>query len=874
LPTSPSVTTHPEPRPRGGSPGLPAARRFAGAVFGLLAILTAVGALSPLFALDAHRSPDQYTLRIWGKREGLPGSWVKAVLPSRTGYLWIATPDGLLRFDGFHFTSYGRKTSPSLPTDNVLSLCEGRDGRLWVGTFRGLVVGSARGNTPFTAVEGGPATSVLSIVEARDGAIWAVTAQAIWRVEGSRATSMGPKQGLPGDRYRALSVDASGVLWLATNAGIARLEDGKVAAVYSARDGLISNDALSVLADREGVLWVGTGQGIARRDAGGRFERVAAAGARVVMALFEDRDRNVWAGTRDGLLRVAGGSPDLMGRSAGLPDEHISSLAEDLDGNFWVGTEAGGLARLRDGRATVFGAAQGLTHEVVWTVLEGRDGSVWAATDGGGLNRLVGTRAARAGLERSFDKENIYALFEDRAGRIWFSTEWHGLCRLANGRTTCIAKPFGDDLVRCMLEDTSGKVWIGTSTALMRMENDVATSLPTEDNRKITVTSLLEASPGVLWVGTTSGLARMEGGVVRRVLIGGKPHADYVNAIHADADGTLWLATTDSGLQRLRGGHLVSVTSKQGMPSDSVLSVVTDRDGRYWVSSGQGIFGFTRADLDEAASGRSGLLRAVAVTEAEGLRDRECSGGLQPSAWVGRDGRIWYPTIAGVAVVDPARSRLNQRLPSVSVEEIVVDGGRPSLDGPLALPAGTRHIEIHYTAPNFAAPERVRFQHRLEGLDPEFFEAGADRTAHYSALAPGHYRFVVRAANEDGVWGEAGAPLEFSVTPYFWQTIWFYAVSGVMLVAMAAGAFEWRVRSLRARQQDLKRRVAEEMARVRVLTGLLPVCSWCRKVRDDAGSWRQLEAYVHEHSEAEFTHGICPECLKKVDLPPEQGPVT
>jgi ligand-binding sensor domain-containing protein len=183
------------------------------------------------------------------------------------------------------------------------------------------------------------------------------------------------------------------------------------------RDGLPSDDVLSVLVDRDGTVWVGTGAGTARRPKGGAFEPVAAAGRRIVMALTQDHDGIIWAATRDGLLRVAGGRPELMGRAEGLPDEHTRALAEGADGNLWIGTEAGGLVRLRNGRAVVYGRAQGLTHDVVWTVTEGRDGTVWVGTDGGGLNRLRDGRAQPATTEPDVVHENVFALLEDRSGR-------------------------------------------------------------------------------------------------------------------------------------------------------------------------------------------------------------------------------------------------------------------------------------------------------------------------------------------------------------------------------------------------------------------------------------------------------------------------
>jgi hypothetical protein len=210
-------------------------------------------------------------------------------------------------------------------------------------------------------------------------------------------------------------------------------------------------------------------------------------------------------------------------------------------------------------------------------------------------------------------------------------------------------------------------------------------------------------------------------------------------------------------------------------------------------------------------------------------------------------------------VVDPRQVSLNTRKVAVLIERIVADGRTLAPADRLDLPAGTRHLEIHYAAPNFAAPERVRFEHQLEGFEPTFFRAESDRVAHYSLLGPGRYRFLVRATNEDAVWGDA-ASLDVSVRPYFYQTAWFYTLGASALIFAGWALAQLRVRAMRTREQELKRRVAEELAQVKMLRGMLPVCAWCKKIRDDAGYWGQIESYIEKHTEAEFTHGICPDC--------------
>jgi len=190
--------------------------------------------------------------------------------------------------------------------------------------------------------------------------------------------------------------------------------------------------------------------------------------------------------------------------------------------------------------------------------------------------------------------------------------------------------------------------------------------------------------------------------------------------------------------------------------------------------------------------------------------------------------------------------------------------------GVLRQPPRLGDLEITYTAPTFRVPEKVAFRYRLKGLENDWVEAGARRTAFYTRVSSGHYTFEVMARNEDGVWSEAPASLGFSLAPRFYQTTWFRSAAVLALALVLYGIYQARIARLRARERELARRVDEALARVKVLSGLLPICSSCKNVRDDKGYWNQIESYVATHSEAEFTHGICPDCAAR--LYPELWP--
>jgi hypothetical protein len=200
----------------------------------------------------------------------------------------------------------------------------------------------------------------------------------------------------------------------------------------------------------------------------------------------------------------------------------------------------------------------------------------------------------------------------------------------------------------------------------------------------------------------------------------------------------------------------------------------------------------------------------------------------------------------------------------VFIENVLINRQPKNVGEPADLPPGPGEVEIHYTALSYVAPEKVRFKYQLEGIDAEWVDAGQRRFTHYANLPPGAYRFRVIACNNDGVWNEKGASYSFRLSPHFYQTSWFPALLLLLFTGLAGGSYLFRIHRLQARERELQRRVDEAMARVKVLSGLLPICGGCKKIRDDKGYWNQIESYIMRHADIEFSHGLCPDCLKRL----------
>jgi len=829
-------------------------RRWAAA-----ALLAAAGpALASAAPGPAPRPLSQSVRERWTYRDGLPHNVVHRVLAARSGYLWIGTQEGLVRFDGARFTVFARRETPGLAGNQINALMEDERGTLWIGTSLGL--SRLRGGA-FERVDLGGDAAVSDLVPDGAGGAWVATEGAgVLRASGADAVRASRLEGLPSERILALAREGE-TLWIGGYGGLSRLVAGRLE--HLGEPWPSSGAVTRLRAGRDGTLWVGTIRGLGRRRPGAAAcEATGLTGGEMVSALLEDRTGALWVGTENGpLLRVTGDRAEPVPGPVTPMASH--DLSEDADGDLWAGTESTGLVRLRWGQALTIATEEGLSNDVAWSVHGGRGGVTWVATEGG-LDRIVDGRPRRA-WGRELKGESLGGLLEDRAGLLWVGTVG-GLVRFGPEGTARFGPAQGLDggLVRTLLEARDGTLWVGTSHGAFRRDGGRFERLA-EDPRlagdKVNV--LAEDAGGGLWAGTTTGLARLEGGRLAPVAPGGRAIRDDVAALHLDPGGAVWLGTVGEGLARLEGDRLQRWTQREGLHEDTVLGLLDGGDGHLWLSGTHGISRVARADLEEVAAGRRPSVTPLVLGTADGMRDRECNGGVTPSAWRGADGRLWFATIRGVVVVDPARLEAPLAPPPAKVEEVVADGRAFAPDGPLRFGAGTRRVEVRYTGLALSAADRLRFRHRLAGLDDLPVDAGAERTAHFTNLGPGRYVFEVSAANAAGAWGPP-ARLAFEVEPHFWQAPWFAAALG--LLALGAGVLgpAWRIRALRRREAGLAARVEAEMRQVKILRGLLPTCAWCSKIRDEGGDWRRFEDYVSEHTEARFTHGMCPDCYARL----------
>lgn len=761
--------------------------------------------------LDPDKAITQYVHDVWGTKEGLPHRAVRSVVQTRDGYLWLATAEGVARFDGVRFTVFNTRNTPAIGNDNIRTLFADGDGALWIGTYGGGVTRFKNGLfTRYTTRDGLVSDIVFRISAARGGGVWIGTKGGASRLRDGRFTNLTTKDGLANNLVFSIHEDRQGSTWFGTyGGGVSRLRDGRFT-TFTKAHGLGSNIVFDILEDAGGVLWVGTYAGLARFD-GDRitlFTKQDGLSDDSAVALHQDRAGTLWIATTGGLSRLSNGRFSTYVKRDGLTDNFGNALCEDREGSLWVGT-SDGLNRFRNGKVTTYGIAEGLSSDAVHAIYQDAAG-MWIGTEGGGLNRFdQGTFTAFTTAHGLADNA-IMSLGGDQAGNLWVGTTEAGLSRLNNGKVTHFGTAHGVSGVDYAIAGgADGDVWIGTSEGLFHGRDGTFTQVGQEAGLgNSLVRSLKLARNRDLWIGTNDGLVRLRNGTFKTFTVRDGLAGNIVAALHEDDDGAIWIGSKDGGLTRLKDGRFFAYAAHGGLPNAVICQILEDDRGHLWVSEPSHLLQVSKLQLNAFAEGTSKRVVSTSYGEDDGIRGADFECGTQPAGWKARDGKLWFASM-GAVVIDPERIPFNRLPPPVRIEQVTNEGRTIALRNGVVLPPGAGNIEIDYTALSLAVPARVRFRYRLAGFDEQWIDAGTRRAAYYTNLPPGRYRFQVIASNDDGVWNWRGDSFAFELQPFFYQTRWFFAACVVLMLLLAFAAHRVHIRHLRQRQVELATLVEE-----------------------------------------------------------------
>ncbi len=743
-------------------------------------------------ALDPNRSLNEFGHQAWLTENGLPQNTVQAIVQTHDGYLWIGTQEGLARFDGLNFAVFDKESTPAFKSNDIRFLHEDKQGRLWISTSYGLVCRHNDQFNSFTVNEGLPDNSVGPLAEDTNGNMWIGTPAGLARVDNNGFKVFTTQHGLSSNVIQTLCARANGTLLVGTSAGVQSLSGERFSDWTTPFDGPAAN-ITAIAEEKNGHLWYGTLDGLFGDEAA-----IALPNTRI-SALLVDHEGALWIATAGGLARLRNGKVESFASANGLSSNLVLSLFEDREGSIWLGTEAGGLNLLKSKKFNTYTTRDGLPNDLVKAIYQDPHGGIWIGSNGGGLTLFKNGKFTTWTTRDGLSSDVVLSLAGDTSGTIWIGTP-DGLNRFRDGKfqTYTFAEGLSNDLVRSVFVDHNGVLWVGTRDGLNSFRDEQFTIYTTHDGLANNfIGAIYEDSKGNLWVGTLGGLNKIKDGKFQTFTTKDGLSSNTVISLYEDASGNLWIGTNGGGLNRLRGDKFVSFNA---VTADVIYRILEDKQQNLWCSSNKGIF---RVNKNELAA-------PVFYGPADGTLTRECSGGGHPAGWKTSDGRMWFATIKGLAVIDPENIPLNTSPPPIAIEQLFIDNQSVPLTQKLTLSPGASRLDFYYTALSFIAPENVRFKYKLEGFDNDWIDSGARRVASYTNLRPGNYKFRVIAANNDGVWNETGAAVEFYLQPRFYQTYWFYLVC-VLLLAVAA----WQLYRLRVRRMATQfRAVLDERNRI------------------------------------------------------------
>ena len=775
-----------------------------------------------------------YQFDVWQTDEGLPQSTVTSIAQTRDGFLWLGTQNGLVRFDGVHFEVFNHNNTPAIKNDRMARLFEDRQGALWVSGEQGelLCLRDGRFISYEVPGKGTPFNYARQMCDDAEGNLWVVTCE--WRLVRLGKDGFSVPSGnwsLEGMQAAAVAGEQGGPVWVVTDRELAIWQSDKFKGLSSENTG--GNFHVALTGGRRGGVWVAANNRL-RKFAAGHCEELGAYawGDSPIYDLYEDSRNRLWVATMgNGVFRYnADGTLLHLGKRDGLPTDFVRCVIEDREGNTWIGTEGGGLCRLRAATFQSLGVQEGLSSEQVTSICESTNRSFWIALDGGGLDHLLSDgKVNHYGSSQGLMNGHVWSVIQDHRGSVWTGT-WGGLFRSDADRFTDLSDGVNIGWpVFAMYEDHRGGLWLGQQGfgALTRLFGNGQDRIQMRGtSSSLDVRVIMEDSAENLWVGTENdGLFCCRSSQWTHY---GKKEglgSDTIWSLSPENDGTLWIGTCGGGLSRWYNGAITTWTSKNGLCNDVICQILQD-NSELWLGSYNGVFRVNKQQLIQCEP-NSNRVQCVSYDKTDGLPSLECVGGFQPSGLRSQDGRLWFPTVKGFAIVDPKQIPHNPLPPPVLINGITVDGttllprgdavGCETLGTGVEVPAGKRGLEIQFTALSLTAPQKARFKYQLQGFEKGWNEAGTRRSAEYSYVPPGHYQFHVIACNNDGVWNNDGASLAVTILPFFWQTTWFMTLVVLTSLGGVAGSVRYAVRrKLQRKIERIEQERAIEAERGRI----------------------------------------------------------
>lgn len=855
--------------------------------------------------LSSRTVSAQYRLDAFTTDNGLPQNGVRDVVQTPDGYLWFTTFDGLVRYDGAKFVVFDKNNSSGILSNRFFLLRAEADGTLLAGTEDGgLTVYQNGVFRTYTVADGLPSNKLTEFGTDTKGVFYVITHEGKSYFRDGKFIPVPESESPNNGRFYQ---SASGNLWFYDSDGIRQKAANGEPRFYQIPIRAYNEKltGIKLFEDRKGYLWFGDLTGVYRLKDGEITKFTEKDGVPPGVCLLphlEEDDGGIWftsgmpwiAGV--GLAHYKDGRFTVLGKSAGLSSIMLHKIMRDREGNIWVSTTDRGLNRVKKQFIKSLSTADGLPNTEVYPLLQTRNGDVYAGTTKG-LSVYRDGRFTDA-LVKNDEGEivSVTALYEEENGILWLGSADGTFYRFENGAWKKYSLG-NDSVIWTIHKDKTGIVRLGTDKGLYEFRDDkllktytTADGLPSND-----VKIVFQDRKGTIWLGTYGGLVQIKNcsspiAECQKQLFTTENGlaSNRIRTLHEDKDETLWIGTYDGGLSRFQDGKFVNYTIENGLFNNGVFQILEDDKNDFWISCNKGIYRVSRKELEDFAAGKTAKINSIAYGKQDGMLNTEANGGRQPAGIKTADGKLWFPTQDGVAIVDPNEVSFNRQPPPVQIENVLIDRVAVDFRDGITMQANENNLEIRYTGISFIKPEQVKFRYRIEGLSSEWTDVRNIREVYFPSFPAGEFTFHIIAANSDGVWNEEGARLKITVNAPFWKKNWFIGLAALTAIFIVFTIFKLRERELQRRQsvqQEFSRKLLEsqEQERKRIASEmhdslgqyLLAIKNWAMFGLNSLTEKDAARQYLTEVSETsslaieevrEIAHNLRPYQLERLGL--------
>jgi signal transduction histidine kinase/ligand-binding sensor domain-containing protein len=783
----------------------------------------------PTYYLNPDKKLTQYICQSWNASNGLPSNALLHACQTSDGYLWISGYSGLIRFDGSNFKIFNKLNTPQFNTNAIKKLAEDEDENLWLTTQGSGLVKYKNGKFKAYGTEFGLKNIHRALYIDRENKIWSGSSDSGWfYLHDEVFHFIESELDLRNIELRSITKLNDGRMVFGTlGHGIFILKNNTLEQ-FTTNDGLPSSWIYALYQDETGKLWIGTSSGLAVME-NDIIKNVKALGKDNVYDILKDKHNNLWVGTIHGLYRNKAGEEEyeFIDNTSGLHHNFISDFLFDAEGNLWMVNYKGGLSKLKDGKFTNYSVADGLSGKVVNAICELDSISYLAAFDNGKINKIVKQEILPFNIKTNLTNVRIRHIMKDSKNNIWIST-YGGLVKIdEQGNETLFNRRTGfpGTKIRLSFEDSKGNIWVGSrNNGLIKIDTlGVLTAYNTSSGLAGNlVMAINEDGEGNILVGFSEGEAGLSiispEGIIQKYGVRNGLVSDIIFNIHVEENNNIWFAA-NGGVSLFRNGTFYNITSREGLQNDSPFDIIDDGIGSLWMPCSEGVMRVNKHSIDKLINNDTAFVVSRLFNSSDGMIESECNSTTQ--SLFSQQGTIWFPTINGIAIINPSHIPTNNSLPEVLVERITVDKENVEFNTKINIKPGFKRVSFYFTALSLYESNKIKFKYKLEGFDDEWSEPQKERSISYTNLSPGNYQFKIMASNNDGVWNEKPTIIEITVKASFYQTFWFYVIVVIALLGIAYLVYNLRIKQLEARQLALENEIELRTLEVRKQNSML-----------------------------------------------------